>query len=165
MRTDWRDGDHTRSVEVNADGDGRWRVVIDGVPVDVAVEKGAAGRLRVSANGSTMTALVTPAGDRRFVRLDRMDFVVERSSRASARKRGAADGGLEAPMPGVVTKILVAAGDEVAKGQPLVAVEAMKMEHMIRAPRDGRVKNVLVEQGAMVDGGVDLVALEEPEGA
>jgi 3-methylcrotonyl-CoA carboxylase alpha subunit len=60
----------------------------------------------------------------------------------------------------VVTKVLVAVGDAVEKGQPLVAIEAMKMEHMIRAPRDGRVKGIAAEVGRMAQAGATLVELE-----
>ena len=97
---------------------------------------------------------------RRFVRLGTLEFVVDRD--ASGRRRGgpAAGGGLEAPMPGVVTRVLVAAGDQVTKGQPLLALEAMKMEHLIRAPRDGRIASVAAAAGAMVQGGATLVELE-----
>ncbi|TMQ71022.1 MAG: hypothetical protein E6K80_06810 [Candidatus Eisenbacteria bacterium] len=63
-------------------------------------------------------------------------------------------------MPGVVTKVLVAEGEDVRKGQPLLAVEAMKMEHLIRAPREGRIARVLARAGEMVSGGVPLVELE-----
>jgi biotin carboxyl carrier protein len=64
-------------------------------------------------------------------------------------------------MPGIVTKVLVAAGESVRKGQPLVAVEAMKMEHLIRAPRDGRVRELRARVGEMVGGGVALVEMED----
>ena len=89
-----------------------------------------------------------------------LDFVLERET--SARPRA---GGLQhpqamaAPMNGVVTRVLVEPDDEVHKGQPLVAIEAMKMEHLVRAPRDGRVKAVHAAPGAMVQGGVTLVEL------
>ena len=55
-----------------------------------------------------------------------------------------AAGSLTAPMPGNVLRVLVAAGDAVVAGQPLVVVEAMKMEHQINAPADGVVADVLV---------------------
>jgi biotin carboxyl carrier protein len=62
-------------------------------------------------------------------------------------------------MNGVVTRVLVEPDDEVTRGQPLVAVEAMKMEHLVRAPRDGRVRAVHASPGAMVQGGTTLVEL------
>ena len=66
-------------------------------------------------------------------------------------------------MPGVVTRVMVKPGDEVKKGQPLVALEAMKMEHLIRSPRDGRVASIAAALGAMVAGGATLVELDEAE--
>jgi biotin carboxyl carrier protein len=62
---------------------------------------------------------------------------------------------------------MVEPGDVVEKGQALVAVEAMKMEHWIRAPRAGRVARVTVGVGQMVNGGTALVELEDepPDGA
>jgi acyl-CoA carboxylase subunit alpha len=73
-------------------------------------------------------------------------------------------GSLVAPMPGSVIRVGVAAGDEVHAGQPLVVVEAMKMEHTIAAPHAGRVAEVRVEAGEQVDTGRVLVVLEEADG-
>ena len=63
-------------------------------------------------------------------------------------------------MPGVVTRVMVQAGDTVEKGQPLLAIEAMKMEHVIRAPRAGRIVRIAAAAGEMVKGGVALVEME-----
>ena len=64
---------------------------------------------------------------------------LEEKGRTRARHR---DHSMEAPMPGVVLRILVAEGDVVAKGAPLLILEAMKMEHQITAPRDGRIAKI-----------------------
>ena len=160
MRSQWKDGDRTRAVELTPLGGGRYRVTVDGLELEVAVEFEEGGRLRLTTADGAATAVVTAAGDRRFVRLGNMDFVVERETSGRRRGGGAADGGLESPMPGVVTRVMVAAGDAVKKGQPLVAVEAMKMEHLIRAPREGRIAAVMARAGEMVNGGVELVRLE-----
>jgi 3-methylcrotonyl-CoA carboxylase alpha subunit len=63
-------------------------------------------------------------------------------------------------MPGKVIAVLVAPGAKVAKGSPLVILEAMKMEHTIVAPADGTVKEVRFAAGEQVDEGVDLIAFE-----
>jgi biotin carboxyl carrier protein len=84
--------------------------------------------------------------------------VADKGVRAKARHR---DASMSAPMPGLVLKILVQQGDVVAKGAPLLILEAMKMEHQIVAPRDGRIAAVHCREGELVQSGVELVALEE----
>lgn len=58
---------------------------------------------------------------------------------------------LKAPMPGLVTRILVAEGQSVSKGTPLLALEAMKMENVIKASAEGTVSAILVKQGDAVE--------------
>jgi 3-methylcrotonyl-CoA carboxylase alpha subunit len=64
-------------------------------------------------------------------------------------------------MPGTVTKMLVAAGAAVTKGTVLAIVEAMKMEHAVKAPRDGKVKAVHFAAGDQVADGAELLVLED----
>ena len=66
-----------------------------------------------------------------------------------------------APMPGMVLKILVKAGDVVKRGAPLIVLEAMKMEHIVNAPKDGRVVSVHCVEGEMVQPGVELVEIRD----
>ena len=66
---------------------------------------------------------------------------------------------LEAPMPGRIAAVRTAARASVSKGDVLVIVEAMKMEHAVRAPRDGVVERVLVSEGQMVGLGDILVEM------
>ncbi|HEU4888399.1 MAG TPA: biotin/lipoyl-containing protein [Thermoanaerobaculia bacterium] len=84
--------------------------------------------------------------------------VADKGVRAKARHR---DASMSAPMPGLVLKILVREGDVVAKGAPLLILEAMKMEHQIVAPRDGEVAAIHCREGELVQGGVELVSLKE----
>ena len=70
---------------------------------------------------------------------------------------------VEAPMPGLVRTLSVAAGQEVAAGQRLAVLEAMKMEHGLRAPRDGVVAAVLVGEGDQVEAGAALIRFEPVE--
>lgn len=70
-------------------------------------------------------------------------------------------GGLTAPMPGKIISIAVKAGDSVAKGQPLLVMEAMKMEHTISAPADGKVEELFYAVGDQVTEGAELVSIGE----
>jgi 3-methylcrotonyl-CoA carboxylase alpha subunit len=70
-----------------------------------------------------------------------------------------AGGGLTAPMPGKVVQAMVAAGDSVVRGQTVMILEAMKMEHAISAPADGTVADVFYAAGDQVDEGAELLRL------
>lgn len=72
----------------------------------------------------------------------------------------AAPGGLTAPMPGTVLKVLVKVGDKVEHGQPLLVLEAMKMENNINAASAGVVAAIAVNPGQSVDTGQLLLTIE-----
>lgn len=74
-------------------------------------------------------------------------------------------GGLSAPMNGSIVRVQVAPGEQVEAGAALVILEAMKMEHSIRAPHAGTVSALLCKEGDMVSEGTLLVALEAGDGA
>jgi biotin carboxyl carrier protein len=85
------------------------------------------------------------------------------------RRRGASDDGahagggpqkIVAPMPGKIVRVLARAGDAVAVRQPLVVVEAMKMENELRATRAGTVGEIHVREGQSVDAGTLLVVIQ-----
>ncbi len=76
---------------------------------------------------------------------------------------GAGEDSVTAPMPGIVLRLSAIMGEDVAAGAPLVVIEAMKMEHVLRAPRDGRIASVDVEEGAQVEEGAVLLTLQSGE--
>ena len=88
--------------------------------------------------------------------------VVERSPFPSSEVEEAA-GSLVAPMPGSVVSIAVVVGDQVRKGQTLVVLEAMKMEHPIGSPEDGVVTEIRVAPGEQVERGALLVVVDGAE--
>ena len=67
-------------------------------------------------------------------------------------------GGLTAPMPGKVVDIRVKLGDKVKKGDPIVILEAMKMEHQVNAPETGKVKKIYIKKNQQLDNG-DLLMI------
>ncbi len=70
------------------------------------------------------------------------------------------DARIKAPIPGVITRLLVSVGDKVQSGQPVMILEAMKMENEVRAPRTGRVSQVGVSVGQVVGLGEFLAEVE-----
>lgn len=81
--------------------------------------------------------------------------------RSGGDKASLKPGQINAPMPGKVTKLWVKEGDAVQKGQPLVVMEAMKMEYTLEADRDGKVEKVSVTQDSQVSLGQTLVQVGE----
>ncbi|HXG90286.1 MAG TPA: acetyl-CoA carboxylase biotin carboxyl carrier protein subunit [Vicinamibacterales bacterium] len=149
-------GERIVTATVNADG----RIVID----DVAYVVTSVGdRLyRVSSGDLQWTVAVAGPPDNRWVHVDGQVAKIEvetlgRSPRARPRS---AHHDLSAPMPATVTRVLVAPGSAVARGDTLLMLEAMKMELPIRAPRDGVVKAIHCEAGQLVQPGTNLLDLE-----
>ena len=70
------------------------------------------------------------------------------------------DGRVKAPIPGLITRVLVSPGEPVEIGQPLLVLEAMKMENEIRAPRSGRVTQINVAAGQTVALGMVIAEVE-----
>jgi 3-methylcrotonyl-CoA carboxylase alpha subunit len=79
---------------------------------------------------------------------------------ASATSHGGGAGGLTAPMPGMIVSVLVEEGQQVTREQPLMVLEAMKMEHTIRAPAAGQVAKIHFVRGQQVTEGVELLRIE-----
>jgi 3-methylcrotonyl-CoA carboxylase alpha subunit len=91
-------------------------------------------------------------------------FCLAAPPESAGHRHGQAGGaGLEAPMPGVLVKVHVREGQAVAAHQPLLVLEAMKMEHVIAAPSAGVVRRIPFSQGAMVPAGATLVEFEAEE--
>jgi propionyl-CoA carboxylase alpha chain/3-methylcrotonyl-CoA carboxylase alpha subunit len=77
--------------------------------------------------------------------------------KARTRETG---GGLSAPMPGKIRKVIASAGDRIAAGDVVLILEAMKMEHAIRAPVSGTVTKILHSEGDLVDSGALLAEIK-----
>ena len=123
-----------------------------------------------TADGTWRLALVDPAGAAHDVEaiadggdvwtaIDGVVRILAAPAPPRRRGRAAAAHGLEAPMPATVTRIVVSVGQQVAAGDVLVLLEAMKMELAVRAPHDGTVARIACEAGAIVQPGIPLVEL------
>ncbi len=149
-----------REVEILAHQGTQLRVRIDGREVSAQVEPLAAGGAVLSIDGRRFhiagarrkDTILVAVGPRTF------DFVrVEEGARHGFH--GLTTPQITAPMPGKVLRVLVEPGDAVGAGQPLVVLEAMKMETTLAAESDAIVKRVAVEAGQMVDHGAVLIEL------
>jgi 3-methylcrotonyl-CoA carboxylase alpha subunit len=103
--------------------------------------------------------------DRVVVFTEGRAFEFALGARGTGASHGLHDGEIEAPMPGKITAVEVAAGDTVAKGQRLLTLEAMKMEHALTAPFDGIVAELSAKAGAQVTEGTLLVRVEPEQSA
>ncbi len=122
------------------------------------------GELSFMLDSVRGTALVAADGPRRWVALDGqtvMLSVADPTKRARRGKGAAGHDTLEAQMPGVVRKVLVAEGERVERGQTLVLLEAMKMEIKVAAPHIGVVEKIAVREGETIQRGQLLVELQE----
>lgn len=90
--------------------------------------------------------------------VDERTRAIRQLATPAARDRGAPS--VRAPMPGLVVRVLVKAGDAVESGQGLVVIEAMKMENELRAPTAGVVASIAVTAGSPVEKGAVLVEFE-----
>ena len=122
---------------------------------------GGAFALRVTLGGHESAGTVALHADRAYVFTDAGSHALELyDPLAHSQDTQGEHGGLTAPMPGKIISIAVKAGDTVEKGQPLLVMEAMKMEHTISAPADGKVAEVFYAIGDQVTEGAELVAIE-----
>ena len=164
----WKDGEREVVVIVRRQRGGGLRLELPGGVLDAAVKRGTDGRLSVDLGNDTFKANVVRrtaldggidytvfagASGRRLRLVDPLD-VTQYEATASDETA------VRSPLPGKIIDLKVKAGDSVSKGQPLLVLEAMKMEHTLNAPIDGKVKSVRYAVGEQVPEGAELVEFE-----
>ena len=143
---------------LNAGRVGAVRLSVDGQVVEASPDLNSHNRFWDGPTGWTST-------DPPFFFEGGAAFTVEAVRSAGAVGGAAADGALISPMPGRIIAVEVRQGDVVAKGQKLVTLEAMKMEHSLTAPFDGVVAELSAVTGGQVSEGALLARIEKGEGA
>ena len=131
----------------------------DGTPTVTPL---GSGRYLVTDGDQQIVAYAAVSGPRTWVCIGPRTFVVDRSSSSRTGRRATHDdpASLSSPMPATVVAVKAEPGHEVAIGDVLVVLEAMKMELTITAPRAARVKTVGCRVGELVQPGVPLIELE-----
>ena len=138
---------------------------VDGEPLDVQVASTRVGsggtvQLVLTVDGVRRTVDVRVDGDRSYVDSPAGSSSFTELPRFPLPGSTSAPGSLIASMPGTVTQVAVAVGDTVSQGQTLLVLEAMKMEHPVRAPADGTVTALHAAVGQQVDPGSVLAVVE-----
>jgi 3-methylcrotonyl-CoA carboxylase alpha subunit len=155
-----RAGGEPVAVDARVDGTG-WRLHIDGRELSGAAELTDDGRLQVELDGERWRAGVVALGDQLHLFTPHGRFQIQRvDPLAIAAAEDELGNVLTAPMPGKIVRQLIAAGDRVGRGAPLLVLEAMKMEHTLVAPGDGRVAALRYAEGDQVEEGAVLLDFE-----
>ena len=157
--------------EVNVDGD---TVTLDGSTLRAHIEDLQGTPITIVTIGTEVHRIVAKRGDEKgryalsvgghqvvAEALDARSYTIRKLIGASAKVAGPAH--LHAPMPGLIVRINVSAGDTVQAGQALVVMEAMKMENELRASAAGKVKRVAVAVRSAVEKGALLLEMEASE--
>ncbi len=168
-------GGRTFTVAVErTDRPGRFRIMLDGAPrlVDASrtgefglslLDRGSAAAVPMSVSTDVQIVPGSGPGDLLVGLRGRTIGVTVNGRRSAHAERALHDHGqatILAPMPGRVVRVLVAAGDQVDARQPVVVVEAMKMENELRAPRAGHVREISVTPGTSVEAGRVLAVID-----
>lgn len=155
----------TYRVELARQGSS-WSCKLDGqdFPFDVTTLQN--GLLSVLVEGKSYEVRHEVAGSETSIVVGHERFKATVRDPRSLRSRGRGDDGgqgpkkIIAPMPGKVVRIVAAPGAEVEAGEPVLVIEAMKMQNELKAPKKGKVKRINVTEGAAVEAGQTLAEVE-----
>ena len=166
QKVEFQHGDETITATYASTRDGSFRL---GDGRRARIHAWSPEGIDVEIDSRRASSRITRSGDRIVVHGPRGDLELRIQPRFVIPGRGDADAGFVARMPGKVIDLRVAVGDTVQAGQTLLVLEAMKMEHPMRATEDGIVREVRVAQGDQVESGAVLLVVEpagnEEEGA
>ncbi len=139
--------------------DNLYEVATSGSTVRAQVLSCDHASIRLSLDGIQRLFDITEVDDQLYVYSSLGSYVIRQTPRHPLSQTATEQGSANSPMPGAVLKLLVEAGQKVSAGDPLLILEAMKMEHTMRAAVDGVVEAILVKQGEIVAPGQLLVQI------
>jgi acetyl-CoA carboxylase biotin carboxylase subunit len=160
QQVSFRSGDATIAVTYRVRAPARIEVTVDGASHEVSVLTWGADHVAILFDGVRRACRIATRDDVCWVQSVLGSSELHEVPRFPPPASEEAHGGCLAPMPGRVLAIRCAPGDRVVRGQVLAVLEAMKMEHEVRAPEDGVVRTVPVEPGQQVNAGDVLVVVD-----
>jgi 3-methylcrotonyl-CoA carboxylase alpha subunit len=138
-----------------------WVLELDGASHPLALVSKRGGEYAIRLDGAALHGTVRRDGEQIHVFTGGQHYTLHYADpMLHAGETEAAGGRLTAPMPGKVVAVIAKDGQTVKKGEPLVIMEAMKMEHTIAAPSDGLVEEILYQVGDQVADGAPLLAFK-----
>lgn len=164
MNFTYAHNDQTYTITLQPNPDNTYTATIGDQTYTVVATPMPNGGWVLHLDNQKFSAYVAADGSYRFVHVDGETCQLSvPDTRRKGGKATAGGGDLTAQMPGQVLDVLVAEGDAVSSGQPLVVLEAMKMEIRVAAPQDGVVTRLHVAKGDMVDRGQRLIDIAADE--
>lgn len=164
-RTTYDCNDTELNVEYRSRRDGTFLFSINGEQRQVQVFEENGNEIDLQIDNRRIPFRVALDGPVCYVHGPYGDLELLERSRFTIPGQEELEGGLSAPMPGKVLSTVVSVGDDVEKGDLLVIMEAMKMEHRIFSPLSGQVTELFVQEGDQVDKDAVLVDIKEAEAA
>jgi 3-methylcrotonyl-CoA carboxylase alpha subunit len=164
----WKDGEREVAVIVRRRRNGSLGLELPSGVMTARVRRMEDGRLAVELNGDTLVASavrrsLSDGGTEYAIFADGLHHRLRLSDPLDVTQYEAVSHGeasLRSPLPGKIIDLRVKPGDSVSKGQPLLVLEAMKMEHTLAAPADGTIKSVRYGVGEQVAEGAELVEFD-----
>ncbi len=128
---------------------------LEGVQYSVNLGSLQDGKMVLNMNGKNRPVVLV---DVNYV-VDGQEFEISSPKRSRTKSKTLDHGQMRSPMPGKILKLMVKVGDDVVAGTPILVMEAMKMEHTIKASKAGKIEKIHFKEGDQVAGGVELVKL------
>lgn len=170
----WTAAKHFAAVEaggeriemlVTSDGGGQFQVESEVGQIAVGVKRSGETSFAVEAEGRSFAAEIVQSTNDISIFMDGRTYVFDLPDALAGLEADQAGGdAIIAPMPGLVTVVSAEPGAKVSGGDPLLVLEAMKMEHTLVAPRNGIVAEVLAAVGDQVTDGTSLLTMEPEDG-